>query len=614
MFFRNFARKAYHFARSTSIFSRLLVSFLLVILVPGIFLMNYIYKTVETEFYNTAMNYVQHDLEVVVQKTYEKMLAYEKIVEEIGGQPQLAQLLEAGDIQMAEQLLYEKMRKSGIPNLYLISDGLYVRPKNDKGEYGGFELVNPEEFRQQAVYGALGKPQRINWFNTVSENNVYYGTADRRSNLGSYLSVTYRVEYAKGQTALLVATFDSQKLSGITKSKLYNQDLFLADANGVFTFLSTDFVYRDVPASVWQHLDNGENQIYSSTIEGNEILFATQKIGKGDWYAVSILPKAKVLQVCYDIKDIMVRVTVGTMLVSLLVSALVTGSISYPLTRLKNAMQRFAKEDFYLEYEDYGKDQIAQVSKMFKSMVQRINSLAERQVQSEKQISEEKIKQKEMYVSALQMQINPHFLYNMLDLIRWNIVHLEKGNGRVSRMISSYSNLLRYNIRLGEGYATLQEELDYVQKYIEFLALLYDKRIDLEIYESLEDLTRYKIGKLTFQPIIENTVIHGKLHTMENPLIRIHIHQEGETLCIDVLNNGKPMDEQVCRELNLALSQSQAISGSIGLRNVNQRIKLLFGEEHGLHISEKECMVAVSIVLPLVEGGHDGDVSAVNCR
>ena len=232
---------------------------------------------------------------------------------------------------------------------------------------------------------------------------------------------------------------------------------------------------------------------------------------------------------------------------ALLICLVVTLSISYPLRRLKYAMSEYAQKDFYTKYEDMGNDQIAQVGSIFKSMVDRIRMLAREQVKNEKKISEEKMKQKEMYLSALQMQINPHFLYNMLDLVRWNIINMEHVNGRrVSRMISGYSEMLRYNIKLGDSYAKLWEELFCTKKYVKLLELLYDKKIDLSI--SCDEKAREcLVAKLLLQPVIENTITHGKIHLLELPVIKIYVVTDEEEITISILNNGEIVDEDKVR-------------------------------------------------------------------
>lgn len=286
-------------------------------------------------------------------------------------------------------------------------------------------------------------------------------------------------------------------------------------------------------------------------------------------------------------------------LVSLGICIIVTYSISYPLKRFQEAMNQFAKEDFYIEYKDEGKDQITEVSNIFQGMVKRIRRLVGKQIKNEIAIKEEKLKQKEMHVNALQMQINPHFLYNMLDLIRWHTIHLEEGNGKVSQMIRGFSNMLRYNIKLGEGYATIEEEINYIKKYLELIQILYDKQIALSIHKENIPIEKIYINKLLFQPIIENTVVHGKISTVNNPLVEIKILIQEEQLIMDISNNGNCIEEERIAYINQVLEQEDDQHKSIGLKNVNQRIKLLFGEQYGLRLSKENEKINVRIRLPI---------------
>lgn len=606
---KSILQQCYLGVRNTSIFARLLVAFLFVIILPSMFLINFIYKRIENEFYTTGINYIYQNLDVAGQKTYDKILDYEQLAKQLVDQSQVEKRIEQGAAKSElENLLYDMMEEEAFYNILMVSDKEYYRPVSGEGSIKGNPVVSLNKLRSSQVYKkSMSSGNTINWFNTKSQNDMYYGSDKKNSYLGNYVTMTYKIT-AKGETqALLVFNITVQKFSGLANiSKLYGQDLFLADKNGILINLSNDFSYRNYPSSIWDDLYQNESTIYQISLSDKDTLFVTKKLGKNDWYVVSILKKEKLMKVSYDVRNIILIVVAVTTVISLIICALVTFSISYPLDRFKKAMSRFAKEDFYMEYEDTGKDQIAQASHIFQGMVNRIRILAANQVESQRQISMEQLKQKEMYVSALQMQINPHFLYNMLDLIRWNIVHLEKGNGRISRMMSGYSNLLRYNIKIGEGYATIAEELEHVEKYIKLLELLYEKEIDLKVMDNHISPEQYKIGKLFFQPVIENTIIHGKINTMEQPFIQIALYKKDNMLCIDILNNGKPISGEKAQEVNRQFQEEYSRQTSVGLLNVNQRIKLLFGEEYGMEIGEKEGLVCVTMTLPALEEYEGG--------
>lgn len=613
----------YKLLRKTSIFKRLLVSFLVVIICPSIILINFIYWVIEAEFYETGINYVYQNLDITSQKIYTELKAYEQLGKDIERDRVFLKALEENQRLLKESqegakensqeayqesktyinnYLYEKAKFLDIAQLSLMTEKDYFEPIDINNKGLGGKLIDINYFKQSKVYkDAMASPNQLNWNNTIDENDMYCSRVRENIYLGNYITLTYKIG-DKGQNikALLVVNINVSALSGLANiNKLYNQDLFLIDDTGIITYLSPYYNYYNFPIAIWEEIINQKNEINEYKIQGKDTLFVTQEIGKSNWAIVSIIYKDRFLQSAYDIKKIIIGVTFIMSLVSLGICIIVTYSISYPLKRFQEAMNQFAKEDFYIEYKDEGKDQITEVSNIFQGMVKRIRRLVGKQIKNEIAIKEEKLKQKEMHVNALQMQINPHFLYNMLDLIRWHTIHLEEGNGKVSQMIRGFSNMLRYNIKLGEGYATIEEEINYIKKYLELIQILYDKQIALSIHKENIPIEKIYINKLLFQPIIENTVVHGKISTVDNPLVEIKILIQEEQLIMDISNNGNCIEEERIAYINQVLEQEDDQHKSIGLKNVNQRIKLLFGEQYGLRLSKENEKINVRIRLPI---------------
>lgn len=591
----NLLIKLYALIRKTPIFIRLLSGFLTVILITGIFMTNYIYKETESQFYTTGINYIYENLDNTVQRTYNKLRSYESQIENLLADSRFISSIsgEAPDDLSIEEYLNDWSASMDIESLFVVTDNQYWAA--DKG----IDFVNIDSFRASRIYKeTIGSTDRTRWFNTLKENDVYYANSRRNSYLGNYITLTGKIGKEDG---IIVAVMDIARISGLASTnKLYSQDLFLADSSGMMTYLSADYTYRNYPEKVFLNaIENGDN-LYETDIEGEQTIFIPQKIGRGDWYVVSVVLKDNLLKNSHKVQRVILIISVIAIGVSLLICFIVTMSISYPLNRLKRAMSEYAQKDFYTEYKDTGSDQIAQASSIFQSMVKRIRSLAKAQVQAQEKIGEARLKQKEMYLSALQMQINPHFLYNMLDLIRWNIVRLENGNGRISRMISGFSGMLRYNIKLGDTYAKLSEELEYAVKYLKLLELLYDKKMDLEVNCADDKVKQCLVAKLLLQPVIENTITHGRIHTMDKPVIKIFIENKDGQVCISVLNNGKIVDEAKAEQMNRVFKENNNDYARVGLGNVNRRIKLLFGADYGLSIAVRDSMTCVTMTLPMI--------------
>lgn len=605
------AFKLYVMIRKVPIFGRLLMGFVSIIIITGVIMTQYIYRQTEKQFYTTGINYIYENLDNTVQKTYVQLRDYEIQVENIASDyMRFYQTNNPISKMEMGQYLFEKKREMSVEGLFVLTEDMCYTSLNKEGEPDGIEFTDIEKFKKSQIYQeSMINTEKIQWFNTLTENGMFYANEHHNSFLGNFITMTCRIGGYGETKGLVVMVMDIARISGIASTnKLYNQDLFLSDGSGIITYLSKDYIYRKYPENIFAEAVLSEEEILKENIGGRNTLFVSQPIDRGDWYVVSVVIEKNLMKNSLQLQIIVFTISVVAVIVSLLICLVVTVSISYPLNRLQDAMKTYAQQDFSTQYEDIGTDQIAMASKVFKSMAGRINDLAQEQLKTQAVINEEKLKQKEMYISALQMQINPHFLYNMLDLIRWNIVRLEKGNGRISRMISGYSGMLRYNIKIGDTYTRLENELVYIEKYVGLLELLYDKKIKVEVSCENEEIKQCLVAKLLLQPVIENTITHGKINLLDNPLIKIDISIKENVVFLKVYNNGKIIDEKTAESLTNSFVENNQKYTRVGLGNVNRRIKLLFGEEYGMKIYLQNGMTCVEMVFPNVDENVLGGV------
>lgn len=199
----------------------------------------------------------------------------------------------------------------------------------------------------------------------------------------------------------------------------------------------------------------------------------------------------------------------------------------------------------------------------------------------------------------LQAQINPHFLYNTLDSIKW-IATMQHSTGIV-RVVSALSSLLKNMAKGFNEKVTVRQELDFLNNYITIEKIRYIELFDVEI--SLEDPSLYnaRIIKLTLQPIVENSIFSGIEPSGKPGLIKINIYTKNQILYISIRDNGVGISEEnITRLLTDTDRVTKHYMSGIGLPNVDRRIKLVYGEEYGLHIeSEVGSYTCVTVSLPL---------------
>ena len=304
------------------------------------------------------------------------------------------------------------------------------------------------------------------------------------------------------------------------------------------------------------------------------------------------------LKLLYDKRrnrmDLILVLVIGIFLVIL--ALMIIRQVVLPYKKIENNMTLFLKG-----YTIDGLQEIAltkEVDRIFSELIQLLKS--------EQMLNENK---RQAQYLALQNQINPHFLYNTLESIRSEA--MEAGMDSVVCMTEALAHFFRYTISNMENMVTLEEELDNINTYFLIQKYRFEERIGLTIEYDEEEhdlLNHCLLPKLTLQPVVENSIIHGIERKMGFSTVRIVLRCTEKRLIIQVSDDGIGMQPEALDDLNRKLNQSLFESlhnkkkkGGIALVNVNNRIHLIFGEEYGMTVySTPGVGTDVMIELPLV--------------
>ena len=232
-------------------------------------------------------------------------------------------------------------------------------------------------------------------------------------------------------------------------------------------------------------------------------------------------------------------------------------------------------------------DEMGLLHRTFRLMVERINTLITENYANQLLIKETEFK-------ALQAQINPHFLYNTLESINW-IAKVNKQT-KISSMVESLAFLLRNSISMKEEILTLGEELEVVESYVTIQKYRFDDRLIFEL-DVPERLLGRRLPKLTLQPLLENAIHYALEPTIGKSRIVVHAELTDDELLVSVEDDGPGMPEDTLERLRSG--ELKARGKGIGLLNIDERIKLAFGERYGLRIeSEPGRGARVIVALP----------------
>lgn len=214
----------------------------------------------------------------------------------------------------------------------------------------------------------------------------------------------------------------------------------------------------------------------------------------------------------------------------------------------------------------------------------------------QRQLSEKQYKQEIAEKAALQLQINPHFLFNTLQSLDFKALELTGKPGILNRMIQNLSDILKYSLEDPGKAVTLRDELSYLKKYIEIQKMRYGKQFII-YYEVEEELMNLEVQRLILQPLVENSISHGIASLSETGYIKVRIYRRNALIHFVVIDSGIGLDRDEIRKLYEHIQDEK--SQNIGLTNVNRRLTLQYGPECALHIQGKKGMgTCVSFVLP----------------
>jgi len=275
-------------------------------------------------------------------------------------------------------------------------------------------------------------------------------------------------------------------------------------------------------------------------------------------------------------------------------------SIAQPVNRLVSTMQRVGQGDFHAVYRPESRDEIGALCLEFDRMVSNMQSLIDQVYVAQIREKELRLSEKSAQLDMLQMQISPHFLYNTLDMIRWECMYEGGAGSRAAGMIETFCALLRMTIRGDKPKESIADSLLHASTYLEVVNFRHTHPIRMETDIAFAP-ERYQLPRLTLQPILENAVRHGFAgEEREDRVIRITGKRlDGDRLCICLTDNGQGMEPERLCALRESLARDGGIQESIGLRNVSQRCRLYYGEDCGLTVdSEPGQGTRVTLTLP----------------
>jgi len=370
-------------------------------------------------------------------------------------------------------------------------------------------------------------------------------------------------------------------------------EAFICDSNG--RILSSGYktkigTYMNYNEYGKQILSSEEDQGYKDfEKDGKDMVAFYSRIPSNDWILIKTIPSDNLFAKVNDLQDKLIIGAVLYLLLSFVFLGFIMVRFTNPMSSIMRDLRKVEKGDLSIRTSVKGEDEIGHLGNSVNNMIAEMDNLIQRLITEEQE-------KNQVELEVLHAQINPHFLYNTLNTIKW--MAKIQGADTVSNAITALIKLLRVSITFGKDMIKLEEEIDYVKNYVIIQKLRFNDSFDIE-YKVQEGCNKYKVPKLILQPIVENAIIYGA-DEIDNLTIDINAYQQDDKLIIEVSDNGPGIKDEVLKDI-LEVKKEKGKFSKVGLNNVEQRIKLYYGREYGLSITTEEGLGTKVIVTLLAK-------------
>lgn len=281
-------------------------------------------------------------------------------------------------------------------------------------------------------------------------------------------------------------------------------------------------------------------------------------------------------------------ITLASLLVAFILIYFFSNMLTSRMLQLNKQINKVALGDLHVTSEIDGHDEVGMLARQFNNMVRSIRELMNEVHESNRMNNLLELRQKEIKLKMMASQINPHFLFNALESIRMK-AHL-KGEAEIAGIVRTLGKLMRKKLEIMGSLTPLKDELEMIRCYLDIQQFRFGERLMYEIHLD-QGVSDIMITPLIVQPLVENAVIHGLEYMEDNGILMVHATIEDNHLRIEVIDNGVGFSESRLREINESMSDIEdKQEHRIGLRNVHQRLKLMYGDSYGLTIVSSEGM------------------------
>lgn len=572
--------------KALSIKKKLVLVLVLFTLVPAFLLSTWIYRKVSKNWLEKEYSSQSNELGNILKTTELQLKEYENAIyrfyQNEDGIQRLKNVQTGGSpldyVQITKQLQTIMSENDKVSSVYFFSETgeTFLQDLTTPGSYRNLYEKTPSW--EEDIRAENGGTRWLSTYLITSRGKAY-----------TYLSCGVLVKDLDSSTwkplGILVLNIDIsffEELFSLLGLREDNTAYLIADEEGNLIWSNREVFPAVLEKEFFERIQSAGETCGEQEYKDDTYVVTRFYSDFNDWNYISMKNKSEVLKTSNWVLLMIAVEWILLVLAAILGAAVIQHYMIYPIQKLAAAMSVPEDELVKMYLPTSQQDEIGQLYQSFNEMNVRLLQFIEKNAVMNK-------KEKEYQMQILNAQINPHFIYNTLDTLKWMAMAVPAPD--ICRLILSFSDILRYSISKKETVVSIREEISCIRNYLN----IYEERYEVSFgsFQIDERIYPYRTFKMLLQPIVENCIVHGFKQTMEGARIEVVGELKGEDAVLCIRDNGVGISAE---RISYILSMD---SDRVGLSNINQRLKLLYGEEYGLQIfSEKGKGTAIVLHFP----------------
>lgn len=408
-----------------------------------------------------------------------------------------------------------------------------------------------------------------------------HGNINNNVQYVSYFNKFWDLRY--NRIGYLVVNLDTNNMFNYTEifcREIFDSAYIVDNAGNLIYKVGTINIGNDIRNFSIANSGSGEIR----TINGSKYLVFNKPLSYNtDWRIIGIISYEKLTKNVSVMSLIIYLIGIACIIAVIIVSSYIAKSITNPIIKVNKAISRLDSGEWPEPIVIKSESELKHLADGINKMVKNLQLLFRRIYEEEESKKKAEIRAIQFQLEYLQSQINPHFIYNTLNTI--SFFALKNGDDKLRELIQSFDMLLRSSISVESDFITIAKELDLTDKYVKIQECRYGKIFEV-LYSTPEDILQYKIPKLILQPIVENSLFHGISPKGSKGTIKVEFLKEDACIRVRVIDDGVGIYKFDIPDI-LSGKRGKYKKGfnNIGLANINERLKLYFGDEYSLTIS-----------------------------